>query len=413
MRYLWTEDTGAGLHFWKLVNQLFFDNEFTVESKGSNQGLLDAVLDLNIKEDDKYYIAFDYVVDNQDIRNKYRMLKSITDKSEGTVIVDERRDDYMTVQEWEKDFYGNNVTITTRDNECVIYRIRDDSGDSVLTRFEVYPGIALIYNDVHTDYISIKELVGYENILEINHCREGRIEFESSEGECLYVKKGDMAINMKAGVKSYSYFPQSHYHGVTIEIDFDKIEKNQNMIMKEMQLSPKILQDKFCNHKQCIVLHEKQEFEHLFSEIYCVPEQIKKSYYKIKVMEILLFLFALDTTKEKIENRYFNKNLVAKVKEIHQYMLNHIDEKLTIACLADKHQISATNLKKYFKEIYGLSIYAYLKEKRIQKAAELLRETNHEIGKIAGMVGYDNASKFSNSFKSIMGINPSEYKKSV
>ena len=134
----------------------------------------------------------------------------------------------MTVQEWEKDFYGNNVTITTRDNECVIYRIRDDSGDSVLTRFEVYPGIALIYNDVHTDYISIKELVGYENILEINHCREGRIEFESSEGECLYVKKGDMAINMKAGVKSYSYFPQSHYHGVTIEIDFDKIEKNQN-----------------------------------------------------------------------------------------------------------------------------------------------------------------------------------------
>ena len=26
MKYLWTEDTGAGLHFWKLVNQLFFDD---------------------------------------------------------------------------------------------------------------------------------------------------------------------------------------------------------------------------------------------------------------------------------------------------------------------------------------------------------------------------------------------------
>ena len=50
MRYLWTEDTGAGLHFWKLVNQLFFDNELAVEIKRSNQGLLDAVLDLNIKE---------------------------------------------------------------------------------------------------------------------------------------------------------------------------------------------------------------------------------------------------------------------------------------------------------------------------------------------------------------------------
>ena len=87
MRYLWTEDTGAGLHFWKFVNQLFFDNELAVESKGSNQGLLDAVLDLNIKEDNKYYIAFDYVVDNQDIRNKYRMLKSITDKSDGKIVI--------------------------------------------------------------------------------------------------------------------------------------------------------------------------------------------------------------------------------------------------------------------------------------------------------------------------------------
>ena len=87
MRYLWTEDTGAGLHFWKLVNQLFFDNELVVESKGSNQGLLDALIDFGIKDDDKYYVAFDYVVDNQDIRNKYRMLKSITDKSEGKIVI--------------------------------------------------------------------------------------------------------------------------------------------------------------------------------------------------------------------------------------------------------------------------------------------------------------------------------------
>ena len=87
MRYLWPEATGAGLHFWKLVNRLFFNDELAVESKGSNQGLLDAILDLDIKDEDKYYIAFDYVVDNQDIRNKYRILKSITDKSEGKIVI--------------------------------------------------------------------------------------------------------------------------------------------------------------------------------------------------------------------------------------------------------------------------------------------------------------------------------------
>ena len=87
MKYLWTEDTGAGLHFWQLINQLFFDNELAIESKESNQGLLDALAEIDMKEDDKYYISFDYVVDNQDIRNKYRMLKSITDKSEGKIVI--------------------------------------------------------------------------------------------------------------------------------------------------------------------------------------------------------------------------------------------------------------------------------------------------------------------------------------
>ncbi len=48
---------------------------------------MDEVIDLNIKADERYYIAFDYVVDNQDIRNKYRMLKSIADKSEGKIVI--------------------------------------------------------------------------------------------------------------------------------------------------------------------------------------------------------------------------------------------------------------------------------------------------------------------------------------
>ena len=46
-------DAGAEL----LLSQLFFDNDLAVESKGSNQGLLDALIDLDIKDDDKYYIA--------------------------------------------------------------------------------------------------------------------------------------------------------------------------------------------------------------------------------------------------------------------------------------------------------------------------------------------------------------------
>lgn len=77
MKYIWTEDTGAGLHFWELVNEYLFYGEFVVESKGSNQGVLDAVRQLVPNEGDKYYLAFDIVYDNMDVMNKYLELRDL------------------------------------------------------------------------------------------------------------------------------------------------------------------------------------------------------------------------------------------------------------------------------------------------------------------------------------------------
>ena len=53
-----------------MVNEFFFNGELEVESKGNNQGILDAVSHIDINDNNIYYIVFDYVVDNQDIRNK-------------------------------------------------------------------------------------------------------------------------------------------------------------------------------------------------------------------------------------------------------------------------------------------------------------------------------------------------------
>lgn len=74
MIYLWTEDSGAGFHYWKFVNQYLFEGRLLVESKGSNQGILDSVRALIPPKDSTYYIAFDLVYDNMDVVNKYQEL---------------------------------------------------------------------------------------------------------------------------------------------------------------------------------------------------------------------------------------------------------------------------------------------------------------------------------------------------
>lgn len=82
MDYLWTEDTGAGFHYWQLVNEYLFGNTLRVESKGSNQGILDAVRELKPLEKDRYFIAFDIVYDNMDIMNKYLELREFAERYE-------------------------------------------------------------------------------------------------------------------------------------------------------------------------------------------------------------------------------------------------------------------------------------------------------------------------------------------
>lgn len=77
MNYLWTEDKGAGFHYWQLVNQHLFHGRLVVESKISNQGILDAVRQLKPRIEDRYYIAFDMVYDNMDVVNKLLELQHL------------------------------------------------------------------------------------------------------------------------------------------------------------------------------------------------------------------------------------------------------------------------------------------------------------------------------------------------
>lgn len=73
--YLWTEDTKAGLEFWKIISELRYNGSLLVrDDKHSNNNKLVAdVLDLN-PGNDVYFIAIDYVADNNYVRQCYEMI---------------------------------------------------------------------------------------------------------------------------------------------------------------------------------------------------------------------------------------------------------------------------------------------------------------------------------------------------
>lgn len=293
-----------------------------------------------------------------------------------------------------------------------IYRSQDSTGDCEVTVYPVFSGIELVYYDVHMQSCDINLAKGREMLI-ITHCQEGRIEFEYKNGEYLYLASGDLSIQKNTENIRHRYCPLSHYHGVSVAIDMNRVPRCFSCILDDVFVSPEELEMKFCSEKPYSIMRENISIEHIFSELYSVPENIRKGYHKVKVLELLLFLSGLEYKGESEERRYFSRSQVTAAKEAKKYLLAHLDEHITITELADMLGISSTSLKICFKGVYGDTINGYITNCKMQKAALLLKNTDKSVLEIAGIVGYNNGSKFAGAFRRVMNKSPNEYRKSL
>lgn len=293
-----------------------------------------------------------------------------------------------------------------------IYRSQDSTGDCEVTVYPVFSGIELVYYDVHMQSCDINLAKGREMLI-ITHCQEGRIEFEYKNGEYLYLASGDLSIQKNTENIRHRYCPLSHYHGVSVAIDMNRVPRCFSCILDDVFVSPEELEMKFCSEKPYSIMRENISIEHIFSELYSVPENIRKGYHKVKVLELLLFLSGLEYKGESEERRYFSRSQVTAAKEAKKYLLAHLDEHITITELADMLGISSTSLKICFKGVYGDTINGYITNCKMQKAASLLKNTDKSVLEIAGIVGYNNGSKFAGAFRRAMNKSPNEYRKSL
>ena len=102
---------------------------------------------------------------------------------------------------------------------------------------------------------------------------------------------------------------------------------------------------------------------------------------------------------------------VRLIRQIHDYMLAHLAQRITIEELCRLYPINPTTLKEVFKDVYGSSVAAHLKEHRMEEAARLLREGDLSVAEVARQVGYESQSKFTAAFKEQYGRLPKEYRR--
>lgn len=99
------------------------------------------------------------------------------------------------------------------------------------------------------------------------------------------------------------------------------------------------------------------------------------------------------------------------IHRMHEYLVEHLADRVTIEDLSKQFLMNQTTLKKAFKDVYGMSIAAHMKQHRMEHAANLLKETDMTGAQIALAVGYESQSRFTAAFKEIYGVLPSVYRK--
>ena len=142
-----------------------------------------------------------------------------------------------------------------------------------------------------------------------------------------------------------------------------------------------------------------------------LPPDEQGRYCVLKSVELL---YLLCMRQDEVQGKAFaepDRSQAGTIAMIRAYMEEHIDQKLTIPALSHRFCLAPTSLKTGFRRQYGQPVHTWLRCRRLERAAELLRSSELGVLEVAQAVGYNSASQFGAAFQRQYGVTPSQYRK--
>lgn len=100
-----------------------------------------------------------------------------------------------------------------------------------------------------------------------------------------------------------------------------------------------------------------------------------------------------------------------RIKRMLQYIQDHYAEDVSVDQIAASASISASECLRCFHDMIGTTPNQYLRDRRAQRAAELLCGTGLSVTEIAGQCGFQDGSYFARSFRQVYGCGPTAYRR--
>ena len=91
------------------------------------------------------------------------------------------------------------------------------------------------------------------------------------------------------------------------------------------------------------------------------------------------------------------------------YLERNLDEDHSIADLSRKFALNEFKLKRGFRDRFGITVFGYLRQCRMDRARQLLISRRYTVLEVANAVGYANPSHFARAFRGCFGLNPKAF----
>ena len=134
--------------------------------------------------------------------------------------------------------------------------------------------------------------------------------------------------------------------------------------------------------------------------------------HKMPVRNPLGEIIAMLGVSVDVETNDSNRpELNKKVALIEKYIAGHFDQNIKMKDLEAVSRLSTAQIERYFKKIFHITPSQYIQKIRIEAAMAML-ETGLSVTEISARCGYSDHSAFTRQFKALVGLVPSEFKKS-
>ncbi len=127
-------------------------------------------------------------------------------------------------------------------------------------------------------------------------------------------------------------------------------------------------------------------------------------------MEQLLIHLIRGNKRTVSQKANSNSSLLPKICE---YLENNIDKRLSFSDIQKKFNISASVIKRLFRDNMNCGIMEHFSRLKVDAAKQMIRENEYNFTEISEKLGFNTPQYFTTVFRRVSGMSPSEYEKSV